>query len=78
MVVLVVAQLKSGECCEKKKKKIDGNIGPLKSSFFMPLVKITKRVIFLLCFYLFRKSQLKFLMNKMIKVPSFILFLKFN
>jgi hypothetical protein len=46
---------------KKKRKKKEGNIGPLKSSFFMPLVKITKRVIFLLCFYLFRKSQLKFL-----------------
>jgi hypothetical protein len=43
-----------------------GKIGPFKSSFFMPLVKITKRVNFLLCFYLFRNyslylSQSKFL-----------------
>jgi hypothetical protein len=67
MVVLVAAQLKSGECCGKKKNRGGGGggkIGPFKSSFFMPLVKITKRVNF--CFYLFRNyslylSQSKFL-----------------
>jgi len=32
---------KIGRMLLKKKKK--GNIGPLKSSFFMPLVKITKK-----------------------------------
>jgi len=46
MVVLVAAQLKSGECCGKKKiggEGGGGKIGPFKSSFFMPLVKITKK-----------------------------------